>query len=264
MRRMATDTITALPARSAPRALHVLLLEDDETARLATATLLQQLGCRVDTVRDGSAAVDAVVTTAYDVVLMDILFPKVNGLEAFRAIRGSASGDKFVPIVAMTKNMSAADRNACASAGVAAFLAKPTTREKLAAALAQTVALPDICSTDRDSAPSDALDRRQVKSIRASLGNEAEAIIALFLKETADRLARMERLSGADQRRTLNREAHSLKSAAATFGCSALAKLSLALEEEAATLDVALLPARITELLQAYTAAKAELLNKPN
>lgn len=112
--------------------------------------------------------------------------------------------------------------------------------------------------------PSPALDKAEIERLRSSLGEEADAIIALFVKETANRLVRMASLGGADQRATLGREAHSLKSAAATFGCHALANLALALEEDAITLDAGSLPARVAALSRAFNAARMVLLGKPN
>ena len=111
----------------------------------------------------------------------------------------------------------------------------------------------------RPSPSKDTLDAQQVASMRAALGDEADAIIGLFLREAADRLVRMKSLTGKDQRRALNREAHSLKSAAATFGCATLAQLSRALEDEADTIDAGRLPARLAALSEAYAAAKAAL-----
>jgi hypothetical protein len=119
-------------------------------------------------------------------------------------------------------------------------------------------------ATIRAEPSPDALDEAEIERLRSSLGEEADAIIALFITETASRLTRMASLGGADQRTTLGREAHSLKSAAATFGCHALANLALALEEDAKTLDAVSLLARVAVLSQTFNAARTALLDKPN
>ncbi len=115
--------------------------------------------------------------------------------------------------------------------------------------------------TSRAAVHAEAINAREIKTLRSSLGEDAEAIIGLFLKETADRLARMGKLGDRTQRDVLAREAHSLKSAAATFGCNGLAQLALALEEEASILDAATLPARLSVLSQAYEEARSALLD---
>ena len=260
MRRMSANKMSASPLQRADRMPRALLVEDDGATRAVTTTLLQNLGYRVDAVCDGYAAVEAVGNTSYDVVLMDLLLPGLNGPDAVRAIHRGTPQGKLPAMIAMTGNLSKADRKAWAAAGMSVFIGKPATRQKIAAALRQAAAehRPD-CMKYRPL-PSDALDAQQVASIRASLGDEADSIISLFLRETADRLARMKGLSGADQRRALNREAHSLKSAAATFGCSKLAQLSRALEDEAATLDATRVPARVAELSDAYAIAKKALI----
>lgn len=105
-----------------------------------------------------------------------------------------------------------------------------------------------------------AIDAAEIGLLRASLGEDADRIIHLFLVETAARLRRMASLHDRQARGTLAREAHSLKSAAATFGCATLAMLALALEDEARTIEADALPARIAALAAAYEKARDALL----
>jgi len=116
-------------------------------------------------------------------------------------------------------------------------------------------------ATSPAASHTEAINAGEIKTLRSSLGEDADAIIGLFLRETADRLIRMGKLDGRTQREALAREAHSLKSAAATFGCNGLAQLALALEEEASILDAATLPARLSVLLQVYEEARSALLD---
>jgi HPt (histidine-containing phosphotransfer) domain-containing protein len=106
-----------------------------------------------------------------------------------------------------------------------------------------------------------AVNLAEVRVLRSSLGDDADRIIALFLAETAGRLDRMAKL-GAGERQLLAREAHSLKSAAATFGCTGLAHLALALEDEAAALELLRLPERIAVLAHAFEDARTALLER--
>jgi HPt (histidine-containing phosphotransfer) domain-containing protein len=102
----------------------------------------------------------------------------------------------------------------------------------------------------------------EIRMLRSALGEDADRIIGLFLAETEARLQRMSNQRDSDQRDLLAREAHSLKSAAATFGCIGLAQLAMTIEEEAATLDLAELPERISGLMQASRAAQSALLDR--
>ena len=119
-------------------------------------------------------------------------------------------------------------------------------------------------STTAQKPAPNTFDPVEIERLRSSLAEDADAIIALFVRETASRLGRMARLGSADQREALSREAHSLKSAAATFGCHALAELACAIEGDAMTLDAASFPVRIDALSDAFEAARAALLTRPS
>lgn len=108
--------------------LHVLVAEDVEVNRRIATSLLQRLGCRIDVVEDGEAAVEAASARSYDAILMDWQMPVVDGLEATRRIR--ALGIE-TPILALTANGLAADREECRLAGMDGFICKPFGREAL-------------------------------------------------------------------------------------------------------------------------------------
>jgi PAS domain S-box-containing protein len=114
--------------------LRILLAEDNAFNIKLAIRLLERMGYRADLAEDGRAALDAVSRTDYDVVLMDVQMPDMDGLEATRRIR-STMPDKPVHIVAMTANAMEGDREACLEAGMNDYLAKPIRPEELAAAL---------------------------------------------------------------------------------------------------------------------------------
>jgi PAS domain S-box-containing protein len=102
----------------------VLLAEDDEFNREIGTLLLQDVGLVVDVAEDGLAAFEMAAKKSYDVILMDMQMPKMDGLEATRKIRSNHTGPT-VPIVAMTANAFAEDRVRCLEAGMDDFLTKP-------------------------------------------------------------------------------------------------------------------------------------------
>jgi signal transduction histidine kinase/CheY-like chemotaxis protein len=130
------------PARS-DRGLSVLVAEDNEINALLARALLAKLGHRPAMAASGAEAIEAWLAaraagTPHDCVLMDLHMPGMDGLEATRRIREieAESETPRTPILALTANASAEDREACLAAGMDGFLVKPLDRERLAAALA--------------------------------------------------------------------------------------------------------------------------------
>jgi len=114
--------------------LRVLLAEDNRINQKVAARMLDRLGCSVDVVEDGQQAFEAVRNQHYDLVLMDVQMPELDGLEATRRIR--ALPDQPQPrVVALTANAMEDDRDRCLAAGMDDFLTKPITVDALAAAL---------------------------------------------------------------------------------------------------------------------------------
>jgi len=109
----------------------ILLAEDNAINALLTRTLLEADGCVVEVVEDGSLAVDAVKAKKYDMILMDMRMPNMDGLEATRKIRSLSNEAKAIPIIALTANAFDDDRNACFDAGMNDFMTKPVSAEEL-------------------------------------------------------------------------------------------------------------------------------------
>jgi CheY-like chemotaxis protein len=97
--------------------------------------MLAKLGHQVDIAGDGSEALEAVQRHDYDVVLMDMHMPVMDGLEATRRIRAELAPDRQPHIIAMTASVTKEDRDACAAAGMDGYLSKPVRAEDLTGAL---------------------------------------------------------------------------------------------------------------------------------
>jgi CheY-like chemotaxis protein len=111
--------------------IRILLAEDNAINALLTRTLLEAEGHTVDTVEDGALAVEAMKSSKYDLIFMDMRMPNMDGLEATRKIRAMDNVSKGLPIIALTANAFDDDRNACFDSGMNDFMTKPVSAEEL-------------------------------------------------------------------------------------------------------------------------------------
>ena len=142
------DTAPATPARgpataldaglAARHPLRILLAEDNVVNQKLALRLLQQMGYRADLASNGIEAIESIERQPYDVVLMDVQMPEMDGLEASRRIVARFPDDERPRIVAMTANAMQGDREACLAAGMDDYVTKPIRVEELVAALTRT------------------------------------------------------------------------------------------------------------------------------
>jgi two-component system sensor histidine kinase/response regulator len=117
--------------------LRILLADDNPVNCRMTSLMLEKAGHRIDVVDDGAAAVESLRRKAYDLVLMDVQMPGVDGLEATRRIRQLPPERAAVPVIAITANAWAGDEQRCLDAGMNDYIAKPIDRARLLSKLAQ-------------------------------------------------------------------------------------------------------------------------------
>jgi signal transduction histidine kinase/ActR/RegA family two-component response regulator len=204
----------------------VLLVEDNRINQQVAGELLAALGVTVDVASDGTEAVEKTTALPYDLVLMDVQMPVMDGLEATRRIR--AGGLTSLPVVGVTANAFVSDRDHCLAAGMNDFVAKPVTRAKLEAVLAAWV--PSVAGaisgeegptlSPRGTGPAAALiDVVQQDALASDLGEDTvEALVASFWAD-ADRLCDgiREAASSGDME-TVRRHLHTIKGVAETMG----------------------------------------------
>ena len=120
----------------------VLLAEDDATNRKVAVGMLQRLGCDITVVTDGAEAIRYATQDTFDVILMDVQMPNVDGYEATQAIRKLDGRPSEVPIVALTASSMETDRQRCFDVGMTDHLAKPIRRHQLARVLRAVIQPP--------------------------------------------------------------------------------------------------------------------------
>ena len=128
---------SATVVRRLPPGRSVLLAEDNDINQKIVLRLLEKAGCRAERVANGRQAVDRAVAEAFDLILMDVEMPDMDGLEATAAIRRKETDKRRTPIVAMTANAMAGDREKCLAAGMDDYLSKPLRLEDLNGMLAR-------------------------------------------------------------------------------------------------------------------------------
>jgi PAS domain S-box-containing protein len=227
---------TELDAEMATRhPLRILLAEDNVVNQKVATRLLGQMGYRADIAANGLEAVAAVERQTYDVVLMDVQMPEMDGFEASREINRRWPS-KRPRIVAMTANAMEGDRELCVAAGMDDYVAKPIRIEELVGALGR-------CQTREDAAPrphavaapsapaADVVDRAVIDRLGESMGRDfAVELIDTFVADARDLLAAIQRALAASDRDGFRRAAHTLKSTGESLGAFALAALARELE----------------------------------
>jgi signal transduction histidine kinase/DNA-binding response OmpR family regulator len=206
----------------------ILLVEDNETNQYAATTILRQLGCDVDLAENGRIAVEKCLERAYDLILMDMQMPEMDGVAATKLIRGQPNLNRTAPILALTANAFVEDAERCRAAGMNEHLTKPLRKAILAEALARHL----VRAQENEVAP--AVQADAWAALLEDFGVDGVRRLAnTFEHQQGEELATM----SLDDRSDLRRKAHSLKGAARLFGADALAERAARLEALAMDAD---------------------------
>ncbi len=228
----------------------ILLVEDNPTNRRIARTILAQTGAQIDTAEDGVEAVAAARSVAYDVILMDVHMPNMNGLEATREIRALPAPFSSSAIVGLTASTFPEDRQRCRQAGMNDFLAKPyrgrQLREAVARAAKVSASKPDdfpwVPRQDGDEATAfnaPLFETETFVTLGTELGEQdARELLQEFVDGAGKRVAEMRTHLGRGEAAAIKDIAHSLKSSSAMIGLSRLAEVAREIEVAANRGDV--------------------------
>jgi signal transduction histidine kinase/CheY-like chemotaxis protein len=207
--------------------LDVLLAEDHPVNQKVILGFLERLGYRADLAANGREVLEALERRSYDVILMDIQMPEMDGLAATRAIRERIPVDRQPQIIAMTAHAMFGDRERCLAAGMDGYLSKPVQLIELEEILAVT---PRRAPEPAAGVPDDTLDRAMLDQALALTGSAD--LVGLYKESSAAELDTMRELMAAGRWPEAAHAAHSLKGASATLGLVRVAALCAALEKE--------------------------------
>ena len=261
---------------SPQRRMRVLLVEDNPVNLMVGQRLLGVLGTDCDAAGNGEEALLRMSASRYDLVLMDCQMPVMDGYTAtrrWRELERDAGDARHLPIIAMTANAMAGDRQKCLDAGMDDYLAKPVTRAELdrslhrwwntgtaptsatvrsetpaapianapvetAAAIADAATLAPMhvpAPHATETAPQGTIDDEVLDELRAVLGGELDRLIRVFLDDAPRQIAALEEAAVAPDFEALREHAHSLKSASANLGAMQLSAAAKRVELGART-----------------------------
>jgi PAS domain S-box-containing protein len=213
--------------------LRILLTEDNAVNQKLALRLLDRLGYRADVASNGLEAIEALRRQPYDVILMDVQMPEMDGLEATHRIRHEVALDAQPRIIAMTANAMLEDREKCFAAGMDDYVSKPIRVDELVAALNKSQPAGEMPRSVREEKAPPVLDPATMRNLREMVGGDAEflrELIHTFLQDTPRMLSDMRQALADGDAAVLRRAAHSLKSNSAEFGAKTLSGLCRELE----------------------------------
>ena len=243
--------------------LRILLAEDNPTNQVLALALLDRLGYRADVAGNGVEVLKTLQRQSYDVILMDVQMPEMDGLEATREVRRSFNPACQPRIIALTADAMKEDRERCLAAGMDDYVSKPIQVNELVGALNRTPPLisngpmlsqsagstepkerppsksqpaniPE-SATHKMQSPAEVLDASALKRLRDTLGKQADLLLPTLVKNFIDDgIKLLNEASLALQQKNaqdLRRAAHTLKSNGATFGATMLSTVAKQLEQ---------------------------------
>jgi PAS domain S-box-containing protein len=235
----------ALPSAHVRHGAKILLVEDNEINQEVATDILSGFGLAIDTASQGEEALAKIQHEHYDLVLMDMQMPVMDGLQATRRIR-ELETCKNLPILAMTANAFEEDRRRCEEAGMNGFVSKPFEPDRLLAILARWIPAKESSDTfttptlEQSSHPMAAITSEQTPVINSEQGlkylrgNVASyhRLLAKFYDTHYEDAHTLKALLEANEHELAKRMAHTLKGTSATLGIEEVHQIALALEEK--------------------------------
>jgi CheY-like chemotaxis protein/HPt (histidine-containing phosphotransfer) domain-containing protein len=241
----------------------VLVVDDIDANRRLAQALLRRFGHVSDVATGGLEAVEMALTGCYDIILMDVQMPDMDGIDATRRIR-ERLGTASPRVIAVTATVVAGIRERCLAAGMEDFLTKPIQFQALRAAIersAEVAALPAARIAGPESIPAGAIDWRRIESLQPfdPDGTMVAGAIASFLADAPGRIEAMRTAQSATDAAAVAAAAHALKGAAANIGAARLQELTQGIESLAREGNLAGARKAIGGLDKALAEARAAL-----
>jgi len=265
-------------AKIVGRPLRILLAEDNKINQQLVTMMLRKADHQVDVADNGELAVEAVRVGNYDVVLMDVQMPVLDGVQATQRIRALPSPKDAVPIIALTAHAMAGAKEEYLAAGMDDYLSKPlgdvalfAKLNEVAAGLIGRARGPNVEPPARDQVPGTptsverlppaTVDPARLEMIAEVMSGETLGeFLEVFLVSTAERITQIRGLVDRNDFEEIGREAHTLLGTAGNFGALRLSKLAVELSAACDAGDPGLARGVAGELTDAFNATSAAVL----
>jgi PAS domain S-box-containing protein len=248
------------------KSARILLAEDNITNQMVVSGILKKRGMRVNAVANGLEVVEALRKTPYDIVLMDVQMPEMDGIEATRKIREEGSGvlDHQVYVIAMTAHAMAGDREKCLDAGMDDYVSKPVRPEEMFAAIERGVRRSDnfhlspAASRTKEKAEGGQLDLDifNPEPLRERLDGDEEMIgmvLDMFQEESSRIVEDIEKAVMSGNAEEVAKNGHSLKGSSGNVGAAAMQRMSAAMEKSGKEGEIELLHSQLAELKSTFS-----------
>lgn len=249
--------------------MHILLAEDNPVNQKVALRMLERIGFSAEVANNGVEALAALERAHYDVILMDMQMPEMDGLEATRRIVEKYPESERPYIIALTANAMQGDRERCIAAGMNDYISKPIRMEDLHEAFDRCPVKPQPQEAAGEEAQTPVINFSVLDELIAMLGNDvdfASGLINDFLEDGAELLVNIRGAYEGGNASELERAAHTLKSSSATFGANDAAQLCKQLESmgKQGRLDDPEAPTLIAALEAMFKVVSSELVSYIN
>jgi len=254
--------VTTAPAVSGAAAGSILLAEDNDINALLATTLLEAAGYQVTRVENGARAVEAVREGRFDLVLMDVQMPVLDGLQAARLIRAIDGPAANLPILALTANAMRADRRACLAAGMDDFIAKPFSAEAFLSVVAHYAAFGGV-RPSQDTGDEPDLDADQFARLARLLSpEELRGMAEEHLRHVEQLLGKMDQALAKPDWTALRQAAHACRGSWAELGGRRVQRLARSLEAACRAADADHATSLVAEVREACAEAASRLITE--
>jgi two-component system, sensor histidine kinase and response regulator len=252
-------------ADASKKQVQILLAEDNITNQMVAVRILNKLGYKADVVENGKLAVEALQSKHYNLVLMDVQMPEMDGFEATKAIRESTDVcDSNIPIVAMTAHAMKGDREKCLEKGMNDYISKPINPQQLLTVINKQLSkLPTRgLNTEKEnkSQINKIFDR---SSLEKRIGDDPEfvnEVLEIFLEDLQEQFDKLKDSVKNKNIKTLTRTAHSIKGASQNMGAISLSEVASEMEKNARRNEITLVDSALVRMEKEITKFKTTIL----
>ncbi len=221
------------------RSARILLAEDNVVNQKVAMRILEKAGHRIDVVANGIEALEALNRLPYDIVLMDVQMPEMDGYEATRKIRDPQSGVCQIPVIAMTAHAMKGDREKCLAAGMDDYISKPVQPKQMLDVVQRWAGKQVIHPPAGDGSPSvvsrSPFNMTHLDDITGGDAEFKQELLKLFFKDAREKLSSMRKAIEEGDATALEKAAHAVKGAAKNLGAERFGELARGLEMKGAS-----------------------------